>query len=215
MSASETHVRSVKSLIQRLMPTKGRLIIAIAGPPGSGKSTLAEHVVSQLNQPGAKNGTAALVPMDGFHLDIEGLKPLGLVERRGAPETFDLPGLTQLLERIRCERGDLRFPLFDRAQETSLIDAGTLSADTGIVVVEGNYLLLNQPGWRSLGPLFDATVFLDVSLTTLEQRLMGRWLSLGFSEHHAREKVEGNDLLNAQLVLNNRLPADLNLAENA
>ncbi len=42
-----------------------RAIIAVAGPPGSGKSTLAERLVAVLNE--ADQGSAALLPMDGYH----------------------------------------------------------------------------------------------------------------------------------------------------
>lgn len=209
MLALESHSEQVQSFIEHRLPSERRLLIAIAGPPGSGKSTLAEAVVSRLNTSQAYSDFAALVPMDGFHLDIADLEPMGLVDRRGAPDTFDLQGLTDLLRTIRNHSGAVRFPLFDRTVEKSIPDAGVLTANARVVVVEGNYLLLDKPGWSALNTLFDGSVFLDVSPETLERRLMARWLSLGFSQAQARRKVHGNDLLNAHLVLDASLPADL------
>ena len=46
-----------------------RTIIGIAGPPASGKSILAEAVVHCLNQEETETPAAALLPMDGYHLD--------------------------------------------------------------------------------------------------------------------------------------------------
>ena len=41
-----------------------RFVVAVEGPPGSGKSTLAERLGEQLEE-----GSAVVVPMDGFHFD--------------------------------------------------------------------------------------------------------------------------------------------------
>lgn len=213
MDALESYAEQISSLIEHQISPSGRLLVALAGPPGSGKSTLAEYLVTLLNRRHSRPDFSALVPMDGFHLDIEQLRPLGLVHRRGAPDTFDQQSLAKLLRKIRAHTGAVRFPLFDRVSEQALTDAGVLHSDVQVVVVEGNYLLLDQPGWRELKELFDVSVFLDVSLETLEKRLMARWLDLDFSLENATTKVQGNDLLNARLVLNKSLSADLVLTE--
>src|SRR6478672_5590706 len=71
-----------------------RVLVGLAGAPGAGKSTLATHLASLV--PGS-----AVVPMDGFHLaDVE-LARRGLLERKGAPETFDAWGYAALLARLR------------------------------------------------------------------------------------------------------------------
>ena len=53
-----------------------RCLIAIAGPPAVGKSTLAECLCDKLNR--AKK-QAAIVPMDGFHMDNDTLIAKGLL----------------------------------------------------------------------------------------------------------------------------------------
>jgi pantothenate kinase len=72
-----------------------RVLVAIAGAPGSGKTTLAERLVSRLNE--AAQGSAALLPMDGYHYDDSILIERGLRARKGAPETFDVFGLLHML----------------------------------------------------------------------------------------------------------------------
>lgn len=213
MSTLDAHRDAVVRLIDRTAHPLDRIMIAIAGPPGSGKSTLAEAVVDQLNQRAGKPDEAALLPMDGFHLDNELLRQRNLLERKGAPQTFDVEGLLELLITVKSHFGDVRYPTFDRALDHALIDAGLLKTETTIVVVEGNYLLLDAPVWSELRDLFDATVFLSPSRSTLENRLMQRWLSYGFTKDEARQKAHGNDMINAENVLDHSQTADLTLTE--
>lgn len=201
---------AVMALVSELPESEGRSVIAIAGPPGSGKSTLAEQVVESINSQ-FRADVAAVVPMDGFHLDNSLLIERGLLSRKGSPDTFDVDGFANLLNTIKGTRVDIRYPLFDRPSDKSIENAALLKATTKVVVVEGNYLLLDQAPWNSLASLFDASVFLAPAFDVLEQRLMERWLNLGFSTEAAKVKVESNDLKNAKLVLTRSQSADLTL----
>lgn len=214
MAPACTDSRAVLDLINRAARSGQRVIIGISGPPGSGKSTLAEGVVEQLNAQAGNGLRAALLPMDGFHLDNQVLAKRGLLARKGAPETFDAAGLVRLVRHIRDQEADIRYPLFDRTLDRCLTDAGLLEATTPIVVVEGNYLLLDAPPWDELASLFDASVFLSPSIDTLEARLIDRWLSFGFSLEAATQKARGNDLKNARLVLESSRAADLLLTQD-
>lgn len=215
MANIETQASEVIDFIDRAARSDRRTLIGIAGPPGSGKSTLAEAVVHQLNRRARNNDHAALLPMDGFHLDNELLLQRDLLQRKGAPETFDVGGLYELVVSARTDVGDIHYPLFDRSLDRSLVDAGLLRSTTSVVVFEGNYLLLDAPIWDGLTDLFDATVFLKPSLETLERRLMERWLGFGFTAEQTALKVHDNDLKNARLVLENSGAADLTLGEDA
>ncbi|WP_192035095.1 nucleoside triphosphate hydrolase [Halomonas sp. YLGW01] len=213
MAPACTDSEAVLELINQTTPCDKRILIAIAGPPGSGKSTLAKDVVERLNATSGSESRAALLPMDGFHLDNDILAAQGMLARKGAPETFDAQGLVRLVRRIRTGGADIPYPLFDRALDRSLPEAGLLKADTPIVVIEGNYLLLDAPPWQELAELFDASVFLAPPIETLEERLIERWLSFGFSPEAAVEKAKGNDLKNASIVLDNSRKADLLLTQ--
>jgi pantothenate kinase len=209
------HCKAVVDHIDRSTRTDRRTLVCIAGPPGSGKSTLAEAVVLELNRRAEDIDYAALLPMDGFHLDNELLIQKNLLQRKGSPDTFDVGGLYELVVAARTDVGDIHYPLFDRSLDRSLVDAGLLKSTTSIVVFEGNYLLLDAPIWDGLSDLFDATVFLKPSLETLEERLTDRWLGFGHSSEQAQRNVHDNDLKNARLVLENSIPAGLLLAEHA
>src|SRR5688572_27161103 len=93
-----------------------RTLVAVAGPPGAGKSTFAEALADRLNEAAA--GSAAVLPMDGFHFDDRVLEPLGLRARKGAPDTFDVAGLRHMLERLRRnQEAEIAVPVFDRELE--------------------------------------------------------------------------------------------------
>ena len=79
------------------------------------------------------------------------------------------------------------------------------------MVVEGNYLLLDEDPWRGLSALWDFTAFLDVDEAELERRLLRRWRRFGFDEDGAREKALGNDIPNARRVNAAVLAPDLTL----
>lgn len=179
--------------------------MAIAGAPGSGKSTLAEQVVQGL---GAR---AALVPMDGFHLDNRVLGPRGLLPRKGAPESFDAAGFVHMVGRLALE-AEVMIPVFDRGRDIAIAGAAVVGPDVQIAVVEGNYLLLDQDPWRGLQPVWDMTVMLDVPLKELHRRLVQRWVGHGHPVDQAEARALSNDLPNAEQVVRGSVAADITVA---
>jgi len=153
---------------------------------------------------------SAVVPMDGFHFDNAILEDRGLLPRKGAPETFDVGGLKRTLIALRdTPDEDIYVPLFDRSLEISRGSARVITPRHEIILVEGNYLLLDQAPWNQLHNLFDLAIYLDVPEETLRARLMDRWRSFGFDDDGARAKAETNDLPNALTVARHSKPADI------
>lgn len=189
-------------IIRERAPRQGRFLTALAGPPGAGKSTLAAELVVALGA-GAK-----AVPMDGFHYDDAVLLARGARDRKGAPDTFDAQGFFHLLRRLRVE-DEVAIPLFDRDLEISRAGADIVTAVDRLLVVEGNYLLLNESPWPQAAPLFDLTVWIDVPEDELDRRLMDRWAHYGKTPQQARAWIDGNDMPNVRRVTQNSALADL------
>jgi len=185
----------------------GRCLVALAGPPASGKSTQAEMLANRLNEEGC---VAQVLPMDGFHLHNEILVERGLLNRKGSPETFDMRGLLHLVTRLHDE-SDVYFPTFDRSRDIAIAAAGCVDKACNTVIIEGNYLLFDKPGWRDLRPHWDLALRLDVPEVTLKRRLLDRWLSYGLSPEQARRRAEENDLANAKLIETFALHADITI----
>jgi pantothenate kinase len=93
--------------------------------------------------------------------------------------------------------------------ELSRAGAAIVSKDTKFVLVEGNYLLLDEEPWSRLAPLFDFTIFVDVRRAELERRLMQRWREHGRSDEDARAWISSNDMPNIERVLARRRTADM------
>jgi pantothenate kinase len=201
-----SEISHLAALIFRRGVNAARVIVAIAGPPAAGKSTIAEELASLLPE-----GTAAVVPMDGFHYDDGVLDKIGWRQRKGAPETFDLDGYESLLKRLKAADADVAVPIFDRSMELSRGSAAIVPKQTKFIITEGNYLLLDEAPWDKLAPLFDLTVFLDVPRDEVERRLVQRWIDYGRGIDAGRAWIDSNDLPNADRVLTKRRKADVTI----
>ena len=198
----------LNTVIARVLDTparEARKLIAVVGAPGAGKSTISAPLMAGLAKAGAR---AAVIPMDGYHLDDRILGPRGDLPRKGAPRTYDVGGFRAMIDRVA--RGDTVYiPVFDRSREIAIAGAEEIGAEIDTVVVEGNYLLLQDGDWAGIKDRWDISLFLDVPEAVLERRLMARWRDLGLSEDQARSKVAGNDLINMRTVLDRSAPADI------
>ncbi len=191
-------------------PAGKRIIVAIAGAPGSGKSTVARKLIKRLNTPSLTR--AGLLEMDGYHYDNRVLQQLNRLQHKGAPDTFDVDGLIHTLVRLQKNNDKtVAVPVFDRSIETARAGARLIQSNQDIIVVEGNYLLLDYPIWNQLATFFDITVMIKTPPRILRARLIRRWQNLGCSDKESQRKVEGNDLPNGQIVVNHSIPADFTL----
>ena len=206
------HVDSRDALIEtveRLLPTGGgRQFLAIAGAPGSGKSRSAEALFKALDA--SRPGKVAILPMDGFHYDDAVLYDMGRRAFKGAPDTFDVGGLRAVLERLRAgHERDVAVPVFDRDLEISRGSARLISSQVELILVEGNYLLLDQAPWGGLAPYFDVTVMIDVPEGELRRRLRRRWERYHLNEAEIAHKLDKNDLPNGRTVREHSRAADI------
>lgn len=184
-----------------------RRLVGIAGAPGAGKTTWATAYVAGLPV------AASYLPMDGFHLADVTLTRLGLLDRKGAPETFDAWGFAALLGRLRDpEPHPVYAPGFARDLEQPIAAAIEVPAASEVVVTEGNYLLLDRPEWRAVRAALDEVWYLDVDDAVRRERLVARHVRFGKSAVEAERWVAAVDEPNARLVAATRGRADRWLA---
>lgn len=199
-------------IIQAAAHDRPRFIVAVAGPPGSGKSTIADDLADALTAAGE---AATVLPMDGFHMDNGLLSEAGLLPRKGAPETFDVRGLRDILSAVRKADEDVLVPVFDRSRELAIASARRVAVTDRIIVAEGNYLLLDRKPWSDLAPLFDYTILLRVPMNELERRLVARWEGFGYDRPAIEAKVWGNDLVNARTILEHSIAPTLLIGDDS
>ena len=206
--------------ISGIQKEKGRrILVMLAAPPGAGKSTLASFL-KKLFEEREGNKSIQVIGMDGFHRRQEFLqthsiirdgKEVLMVDVKGAPETFDLD---KLAERIKTVLSGEKcgWPVYNRHLHNPEDDAITVDSD--IVILEGNYLLLNEEGWRDLSEYADYTVFIRAKEDLLRNRLVERRLASGHDREGSERFVEFSDLYNARVVMEKSRDADLILNLN-
>ncbi|KAK2417709.1 putative uridine kinase [Trifolium repens] len=232
LSAERDHVQVVEgsgvdeiydALVRRILPPASvslnpnyKFFVGLAGPPGAGKSTIAHEVASRVNKLWPEKASsfdsqvrppdvAIVVPMDGFHLyrsELDAMKnPEEAHARRGAPWTFNPTRLLTCLKNLRVHANSL--------EKLGLEDDIFVNLQHKIIIVEGNYLLLEDGVWKEISSLFDEKWFIDIDIDKAMQRVLKRHISTGKPADIAKQRVENNDRLNAELIMKSKKNADI------
>ena len=213
MADSQTVFTELENRIRTLASASpGTVVIGVAGAPGAGKTTLVESLVSRLNSTAddVEAQRFAHVPMDGFHLSDRELNRLGLLERKGAPETFDAYGYAALLERLRSPRTAVVYaPGFERTLEQPLAGDIPVFPAADVILTEGNYLLLDRPAWQEVRSRCTEVWYCEPDEELRVQSLVERHIRFGKSPQEAADWVRNVDGPNARLVQESRERADV------
>lgn len=194
-----------------------RLIVFLAAPPATGKSTLAAFL-ERLAAQTPELPRIQAVPMDGFHFHQDyilshtvtrGGEIIPMKRVKGAPDTFDVEKLRRTLLRARHE--DVLWPGYDRRLHDVVEDATAVTAPA--LLVEGNWLLYDAPGWRGLP--HDFSIFIEAREALLRERLIARKMRGGLSREEALAFYRETDGPNVCLCMERRLPADAALEMTA
>lgn len=170
---------------------------------------------ASLNGKAIVPSVAGFVPMDGYHLSRAQLSampdPQEAHDRRGAAFTFDGISFLSLVKKVRepltPSSTTIYAPSFDHALKDPKADDIPIEPTTRILVFEGNYLSLDREPWRSAAALMNELWFVEVDFETARRRLIPRHIKAGIAgdEAEARKRVEQNDLVNGEEIINQRL----------
>lgn len=200
--------RLVPHILEMHSRARARIVIGIAGGPGTGKSTLAAEIVTMVNA--THPGSAQLVPMDGFHMRHAKLEAMGQTDQKGAPHTFEGAAFVSFLHHLKHATETVGAPGYSRQVEDVVENAFSVPPDVQVLIVEGNYLLLDEGPFAGVKPLLDYAVFIDVPRDLVAARLLKRHGEAGlFTEERNRAHIERTDLPNYDLVSRSRDRADV------
>jgi pantothenate kinase len=205
----------LKKLTNMKKSNNGRLLFYLAASPGVGKSTLASFL-EFLSRNNEEIQEIQAIGLDGFHYPQQYIKnnevivdgkEVPMAEVKGCPETFDLSRLKSKIKALKSE--SVRWPIYDRTLHDVVEDQILVTKD--IVLIEGNWLLLNEDGWRDLKEYCNYSIFIKADEEMLKGRLIHRKIKGGLSEKDAVKFYEKSDSKNVKRVLNNSIKADLQL----
>ncbi|KAK4646366.1 hypothetical protein QC761_209820 [Podospora bellae-mahoneyi] len=210
----DKHLAQIVSLAQakfKSTPSNRRLLIGISGPPGSGKTTLSTLLTTSLNA--LLPQTTTFLPLDGYHHPRSTLDtfpdPASAHKYRGSEPTFNGPAFLSLVrslaEPITPSTSPIYAPSFDHALKDPVENAIEILPTHRIVVIEGNYIMLNKPPWSSIPPLLDIKIFISAPEPVLRQRLARRHLAAGLvdSVEKGEERADFNDIPNGRQISEN------------
>ncbi len=200
------HILARKTLMGAKKNTSNvkRFVVGVAGAPGSGKSTLAKQVVHIINAIQGEE-CAVMVPMDGYHYTKAQLDefedPKEAHARRGAHWTFDAEGFVSTVEHIAQHTDECIYaPTFDHGQGDPVDRGVCIERHHGIVIVEGNYVLLDTEPWNRLRHVCHETWFIDCDIEESMKRVYTRQTRNGTPPRESRHRIETNDRPNAEQI---------------
>lgn len=211
-----------EELIERVMncyhanksPTT-RVIVTIAGGPGSGKTTITSAIQRGLC---TRYGPdfSVVISQDGFHYSRSELADLfdyeDAMRRRGAPFTFDAQKLVKLVKLLKSDRTHpIYAPSFDHKDKDPVPESQVVSPDCEIVLLEGNYLHLEEQPWCQIADQSDEKWLVYTDPDQVKQRLVKRHIEAGISDkvEEAVKRVETNDMVNGEYILTHSVKPDL------
>ncbi|WP_027108193.1 nucleoside/nucleotide kinase family protein [Lacticigenium naphthae] len=202
----------LKRLEKMHLETDKRVICILAAPPGSGKTTTSLFL-ERLSKSVLSTATFQSVSLDGFHYPQNYLvdhciesngKKIKLAAIKGAPETFNTKELVNKMESLKT--GEVDWPIYNRR----LHDVGTEGVKiTGdIVLIEGNWLLLDEEPWGKIKQLSHYSVRIHAKKEQLKERLIERKIKGGSAREEAEEFYYQSDQKNIERVETHSLRAD-------
>ena len=158
-------------------------VIGVAGSVAVGKSTTA-RVLQALLARWTNVPKVDLVTTDGFLYPNSILEREGLMEKKGFPESYDLPALLRFLSDVKAGRRPARAPIYSHLVYDVMPNHWVEVDRPDILVVEGlNVLQAGRPPKDGkaipfVSDFFDFSVYIDADEDVLKTWYVDRFLTL-------------------------------------
>jgi type I pantothenate kinase len=158
-------------------------IIGVAGSVAAGKSTSA-RVLQALLARWPNVPKVDLVTTDGFLLPNAVLERENLMEKKGFPESYDLPTLLRFLADVKAGRRPVRAPVYSHIVYDVLpnqwieVDRPDILIVEGLNVLQTGQLPKDGKAIPYVSDFFDFSVYIDAEEEVLRRWYVNRFLTL-------------------------------------
>jgi type I pantothenate kinase len=158
-------------------------IIGVGGSVAAGKSTTA-RVLQALLARWPNVPKVDLITTDGFLFPNAVLEREGLMDRKGFPESYDLPALLRFLSDLKAGRRPVRAPLYSHLVYDVIpnqwieIDRPDILIVEGLNVLQAGRLPRDGKAIPFVSDFFDFSVYLDADEDVLQAWYVNRFLTL-------------------------------------
>lgn len=205
----------LKKLTKMQKEKQEKIIVFLAAPPAVGKTTWSQFL-EYLSKEKDELTEIQSIGLDGFHFHSDYInshdafvlgKKVPMKAVKGCPETYDTKKLIEKLKMIRSE--NIMWPSYNRNIHDVVEDAESVTKN--IILIEGNWLLLDEEPWTAIRELADYTILIRANEEILKERLVDRKEKGGLSRKEALAWYRNSDRVNIRRVLNHSVLADLTL----
>jgi len=164
-------------------------IIGVAGSVAVGKSTTA-RVLQALLARWPNVPKVDLITTDGFLYPNAVLERQGLMQKKGFPESYDLPRLLAFLSDIKAGRGKVRAPVYSHLtydiipNEWNEVDRPDILIVEGVNVLQTGRLPRDGKAVPVVSDFFDFSVYIDAEEPVLRDWYVRRFLTLRDTAFH-------------------------------
>lgn len=192
-----------------------RIFVFLSAVPGCGKTTLSLFL-EYLSRQRDEYTNIQAIGMDGFHYPNAYLeshymqedgKDVLLMNRKGSYASFDIVKLQAKI--IEGKQRDNIWPTYSRNIHDVIQDVIPLKEK--IVLLEGNYLLLNNYGWQYMIDYCDDSIFIEADESEVKERLIERKIKGGLTKEEAIHFYHNSDYKNVMLLMHNHHQANVEL----
>jgi type I pantothenate kinase len=158
-------------------------IIGVAGSVAVGKSTTA-RVLQALLARGPNVPKVELITTDGFLFPNAVLEREGLMEKKGFPESYDLPALLRFLTDVKAGRRPVRAPIYSHLvyditpNQWIEVDRPDILIVEGLNVLQTGRLPKDGKAIPFVSDFFDFSVYIDADDDVLKTWYVNRFLTL-------------------------------------
>ncbi|CAH1657110.1 MAG: type I pantothenate kinase [Chelatococcus sp.] len=183
VAATQGLFRATQRFLLADEQSKVPYIIGVAGSVAAGKSTTA-RVLQALLARWPNTPKVDLITTDGFLLPNAELQRLGLMQRKGFPESYDTQALLRFLTDIKAGKRQVEAPVYSHLVydfvpgETTVVDRPDILIVEGLNVLQPARLPRDGKAIPFVSDFFDFSIYVDAEEQHLHDWYVSRFMRL-------------------------------------